>query len=655
MTVYSVSSVAELDAALQKAASGDTIELASGDYSKMVIKNKDFGDGITITSADPENPAKMDAFKITGSSGITISNIDFTPQDTTGGFSLLTYNSSDIHFDNITVTGPEGDAGYDVTAFMIRESSGVTVTNSEFTHLQHGISMLNNTDLTISDNYIHDIRTDGIRGGGNEDLTISNNYITDFYPQEGDHPDAIQLWTNSMTGVSSNVTITDNTIYCPPGQGTQGIFLRDQAGDMYYENVTITGNVLIGTRSNGIAVGHINGGTISDNVVAGLNGETTWIRVAESWDVTVSNNSATHFTDASEGGATFTDNYTIEPIYDGGVSTVDWISDYIASILPAQVGLTAEDINAMAEDSHKSTLDAQPEIAVITGTDGRDRLSATNLGNTRLEGGAGNDILTGGMYNNEMVGGDGDDLYYIVGEGDHVVEAANGGNDTVDISVDYTMDDNVENLRMSVEGLTAIGNDLDNKMIGSEGADVIYGMDGDDNIQAKAGDDIIYGGDGNDTIKGEDGDDIIYGDDGNDILIGGAGNDTIYGGDGDDRLEGGAGVDILWGGAGLDTFMFRAGDLDGTTASNPEIIGDFDRALGERINLRSIDANSLVAGDQNFKFIGTSDFTGTAGQLHYEVKDGNAIVSGDTDGDGVADFYLKLLGVTELDSGDFSL
>src|SRR3546814_8793405 len=65
------------------------------------------------------------------------------------------------------------DLGYDLTAFMIRESSDVSVTNSEFSHLWHGMSILNNTGLTISDNYIHDIRTDGVRGGGNSDTDIS--------------------------------------------------------------------------------------------------------------------------------------------------------------------------------------------------------------------------------------------------------------------------------------------------------------------------------------------------------------------------------------------------------------------------------------------------------------------------------------------------
>lgn len=41
-----------------------------------------------------------------------------------------------------------------------------------------------------------------------------------------------------------------------------------------------------------------------------------------------------------------------------------------------------------------------------------------------------------------------------------------------------------------------------------------------------------------------------------DLLVGGAGNDRIYGLDGDDVINGGLGKDILYGGAGKDTFVF---------------------------------------------------------------------------------------------------
>src|SRR3546814_13762874 len=114
MTVFSVRSVAGLSSALNNAHEGDTIELAAGDYSSLTIKNKDYGSGITITSADPGNQAHIDTFKITGSSGITLSNIGFTPPADAPAHCLLTSQSPDIHFDNIHFTGPDGAAGSDL-------------------------------------------------------------------------------------------------------------------------------------------------------------------------------------------------------------------------------------------------------------------------------------------------------------------------------------------------------------------------------------------------------------------------------------------------------------------------------------------------------------------------------------------------------------
>lgn len=655
MTVYSVSSVTELDAALQKASAGDTIELAAGDYSSMVIKNKNYGSGITITSADASNPAVIEAFKISGSSGITISNIDFEPQTKDGVYSLLTTTSSDIHFDNITVTGPAGDAGYDLSSFMIRNSSDVSVTNSEITHTANGISLLDNDGVVIDGNYVHDIRTDGIRGGGNSNVTISNNYITDFHPQTGDHPDGIQLWTANTTTTAANITVTDNVIYAGTGAAMQGIFITDQAGDVYYSNLNISGNLLIGTMYNGITVSHVTSGTISDNTVIGV-GETSWIRVGEDSKVTVSDNTASKYVDLSNGVAKFVNNETVGTNTTTNQDVLADYADYVSTILPDQLQISADGVVSIVTDSTSlpdkggESAITLPTLTHIDGTSGNDNLKVSKDGYNYLDGGAGNDILTGGANTNHLAGGAGDDIYKVYGTGDVVIEDANKGTDTVYSYIDsYTLTDNVETLRLMGSGQIGNGNALDNVVYGSAGGDTVHGLDGDDKIRGQAGDDVIYGDAGNDTLYGNEGNDTLYGGDGDDTLYGNEGNDTLYGGAGSDRIEGGAGVDTLYGGAGKDSFIFREGDLTGTTAKNPEVIADFDAAAGEQIHLAFIDANTNTSANDTFAFIGTANFTGKAGQLRYEVSGGNTIVTGDTNGDGVADFHLKLLGVTNFE------
>lgn len=53
-------------------------------------------------------------------------------------------------------------------------------------------------------------------------------------------------------------------------------------------------------------------------------------------------------------------------------------------------------------------------------------------------------------------------------------------------------------------------------------------------------------------------------------------------------------------------------------------------------------------GDQSFNWIGLGAFTGSAGELRYQVIDGSAHLFGDTNGDRKADFEIVLDQVTAL-------
>jgi serralysin len=77
----------------------------------------------------------------------------------------------------------------------------------------------------------------------------------------------------------------------------------------------------------------------------------------------------------------------------------------------------------------------------------------------------------------------------------------------------------------------------------------------------------------------------------------------------------------------------------------------------DKIELDKIDSNSLVAGDQAFTWIGSSAFSGAAGQLRAVQSGGNWLLQGDTNGDGVADLVvsLTLQGATPLGAADFIL
>ena len=115
------------------------------------------------------------------------------------------------------------------------------------------------------------------------------------------------------------------------------------------------------------------------------------------------------------------------------------------------------------------------------------------------------------------------------------------------------------------------GTEGPNMLNGSIGDDRIYGRGGNDTLSgdvsvfAEQGQDVIYGGPGNDTIIGEGGGDDMYGGPGNDTFTDDrhdADYDEIYAGPGDDtiNMRDGDDSDIICTGPGNDTVV--ADDFD---------------------------------------------------------------------------------------------
>ncbi len=263
-----------------------------------------------------------------------------------------------------------------------------------------------------------------------------------------------------------------------------------------------------------------------------------------------------------------------------------------------------------------------------------------------------------------MNGGVGDDVLIVDSAGD----IANGGDgvDTVQIAtagLTYSIAADIETVSNTSGGtLTITLNALGNSFGGSnardtvsagDGVDILYGRGGNDSLAGEGGNDRIFGDAGIDTINGGEGDDMLYGGGDIDSLSGSTGNDTLYGEAGDDFLQGNGGADQLFGGAGADSFLFFSGS-SGTTLATADRIRDFSRAQGDQIDLSLIDAITGSA-DDGFSFIGSGAFTNVAGQLRAIVSGGQTLLSGDTNGDGVADFLIRIDGVHTLVAGDFSL
>jgi Ca2+-binding RTX toxin-like protein len=321
----------------------------------------------------------------------------------------------------------------------------------------------------------------------------------------------------------------------------------------------------------------------------------------------------------------------------------------------------------------------------------------TTTGGTTA-GTSGSDTLNGSSGADTLAGGLGDDHYTVNSAGDVVIEKAGEGTDSVQASIDYILPANVENLTLT--GSAAIdgtGNALANALIGNAAANTLEGLGGADALNGGSGIDTAtyessssavnvsllgaagIGGDGSgdvltnienligsafgDTILGNTAANSLWGDSGHDSIRAGSGDDTVDGGVGSDILIGAAGNDLLLGGPGTDSlsgntgadrFIFQA-TADSPNSSARDVITDFIHAEADKIDVSAIDASTATSGDQPFAFIGTQSFHHIAGELHYSAGAGGVIVSGDVNGDGVADFSIDVSGVTALVASDFVL
>ncbi|MDB9455172.1 DUF4347 domain-containing protein [Dolichospermum circinale] len=255
------------------------------------------------------------------------------------------------------------------------------------------------------------------------------------------------------------------------------------------------------------------------------------------------------------------------------------------------------------------------------GTTGNDWIKA-GTGDDILIAGDGNDYLNGGIGADLLIGGKGNDTYVVDNVGDVIAEGLNGGIDTVESSITWTLRANLENL--TLQGTTAIngtGNNLNNIMTGNTGNNVLNGG---------LGNDTLIGGLGNDTLIGRLGNDSYYVDNAADIIkenanagtdsvfstaatytlsanvenltlqgttaINGTGNtlnNNITGNVADNVLTGGTGADTLTGGLGNDSLYLGSDtavdNVNYTNGDGTDTVYQFVRGVGgDKLNFTGI-------------------------------------------------------------------
>ncbi len=269
--------------------------------------------------------------------------------------------------------------------------------------------------------------------------------------------------------------------------------------------------------------------------------------------------------------------------------------------------------NRTAEDNMAIAFGTEIENAI--GGRGDDRIIGNDLAN-RLEGRAGDDVISGGGGFDTLVGGAGADLFVDTPGGlagdllldfaaedrieflgvsltdDQLVTGAAGGRSLLSVDLDA---DGISDLALRFGSLLAgefrvasgagasavvrldlgpgtgdwrpddrgidwVGTARSEKKRGTKYDDLLDGGGGNDRLFGKGGDDLLEGGRGRDKLYGGRGDDVLRGGDGADRLYGQRGDDLLEGGEGRDRLYGKSGADRLYGGPGDDRLYGGSGD-----------------------------------------------------------------------------------------------
>ncbi|MEU4618412.1 calcium-binding protein [Actinoplanes sp. NPDC023801] len=276
---------------------------------------------------------------------------------------------------------------------------------------------------------------------------------------------------------------------------------------------------------------------------------------------------------------------------------------------------------------------------VLYGGDDNDRLDG-NSGNDTLHSGAGNDYLNGGTGADTIRGGSGIDYASYWNRREAIFADLDGrtGDDGAKGERD-TIAADVEGVEGGLGNDILTGNGGANRIIGGSGGDRLTGGGGNDQLLGAGGKDQLDGGTGDDSLKPdfaetESGDDGPYVFDpiAADVVRGGSGIDTV---DYSDRQRNPVTVDLD--GRSGDDGRAGEGDSVGADVENVRgtIYGDTLTGSGSANELRGGGGNDVIAGlggaDRLFGDEGDDDLSGQdpAGDQGDHLDGGSQYTSGD--------------------------
>jgi Ca2+-binding RTX toxin-like protein len=264
------------------------------------------------------------------------------------------------------------------------------------------------------------------------------------------------------------------------------------------KNDILTGNSLANVLTGNVGNDTLNGAGGNDTLAGGLGNDTYAFDAATTLE-----------SDSLSEGTT------------DGIDTLSFVS----LTTPVTINLGSSALQTVSAN-RTLKLNSSVPFEHVQGGAGNDSLTGNAAANMLL-GNGGNDRITGAAGNDSLTGGPGDDVYVFApataAEADFVVESASGGTDTLDFGllaspvilnlgtgvVQAVHTNRTLQLNSTTQFENAAGGSGDDVLTGNAIANILVGNAGSDQLLGNGARDIVIGGLGLDTINGGDEEDIV--------------------------------------------------------------------------------------------------------------------------------------------------
>lgn len=299
-----VSTGAQLTAAMKAATGGETILLNPGNYGDVKVGSLKPASQVVIKSATATE-AVLKSLTIQYSENFTFSDIEIARPIAAGASqetnAVFIQSSNHIDLVNSFIHGSLNNNSWDdAKGIRITGSRDIQLDNNIVTEFKLGISLEKSDALAVSNNQVYELR-EGLNLFDVDHALIDHNLIHTIKPNTalGDHADAIQVFTGTSYAASTDLTISNNAILQGAGGYAQGIYVQSErmASGIKHSNIQIENNLYSGVSAHGITLNGVYGAVVTKNTVVAAPGSPydTAININNSSYVAVVDNVATSF------------------------------------------------------------------------------------------------------------------------------------------------------------------------------------------------------------------------------------------------------------------------------------------------------------------------------------------------------------------------